>query len=181
MYPKNFLYICIHKQGGLAQLARALAWHAKRSRVRISYSPLKRRAVQNSPFLLKIRLFEPMEEPLKPWLFGLTLTQLSDVATELGMPRYAAPQLATWLYARSATSLEEMTNLSKRHRAALAERYQVGGFAFAGVQCSSDGTKKYLFPTLKVLTSNRPIFPIRIGRHCAFLLNRGAAWDVVSA
>ena len=29
LYPKNFLYICIHNRGGLAQLARALAWHAR--------------------------------------------------------------------------------------------------------------------------------------------------------
>lgn len=90
-----------------------------------------------------------MEESMKPWLFGMTLARLGEVVAELGMPRYAAPQLAAWLYARSATSLDEMTDLSKRHRAALAQRYQVGGLAFAGVQCSSDGTKKYLFPTLK--------------------------------
>ena len=39
-----------------------------------------------------------------------------------------------------------MTNLSKAARAKLAEKYEVGVVPYAGLQISSDGTKKYLFP-----------------------------------
>ena len=86
---------------------------------------------------------------MKPWLFGMTLARLGEVVAELGMPRYAASQLASWLYVRSASSWEEMTDLSKRNRQRLAEHYQIGRFDFVGVQSSTDGTKKYLFPTLQ--------------------------------
>ena len=85
----------------------------------------------------------------KEWLFGKTLPELAEVAASLGMPRFAAGQLARWLYQRSADSFDRMTDLSLRHREALAERYSVGVIPFAGVQCSTDGTKKYLFPTLQ--------------------------------
>lgn len=84
---------------------------------------------------------------MKPWLFGLTLAQLSEVTASLGMPRYSARQLASWLYVRSASSVDQMTDLSLRNRQALGERFQVGTFPSVGVQQSVDGTRKYLFPT----------------------------------
>lgn len=89
-----------------------------------------------------------MEEPLKPWLYGMTLEKLGEATAEVGLPRYGAAQLASWLYGRGAASFEQMTDLSKRHRQALAERYELGALPPAGMQQSSDGTKKYLFPTL---------------------------------
>ena len=104
---------------------------------------------QTALFYLAINPFDRMEEQTKPWLFGMTLARLGEVAASLGMPRYAAPQLASWLYGRSASSLEQMTDLSKRNRQALAEHYQIGAFPVSGVQQSSDGTKKYLFQTLQ--------------------------------
>jgi 23S rRNA (adenine2503-C2)-methyltransferase len=39
-----------------------------------------------------------------------------------------------------------MTNLSKAARATLSEKYEVGVTPYAGLQISTDGTKKYLFP-----------------------------------
>lgn len=85
----------------------------------------------------------------REWLFGKTLDQLAAVARELDMPRFTARQIASWLYRKGATDIGRMTDISLRNREALAEKYEVGLFGPAGVAESSDGTRKYLFPTLQ--------------------------------
>lgn len=85
----------------------------------------------------------------KEWLFGKTLAELAEVTAALGMPRFAAAQIASWLYRKGVASIGDMTDISQRNRTALAERYTVGGIPFSAVDESSDGTRKYLFPTLQ--------------------------------
>lgn len=85
----------------------------------------------------------------KEILFGKTLKELEVLVAELGMPRFAAKQMTEWLYKKHATSIDEMTNLSKKTREMLNEKYEVGRIAAESFQESADGTKKYLFPTLK--------------------------------
>ena len=80
-------------------------------------------------------------------LLGMTLEQLQSVVTELGMPRFSAGQICRWLYEKRATSIDEMTDLSKQNRARLAQSYCVGRYSPSHSACSSDGTVKYLFPT----------------------------------
>lgn len=88
-----------------------------------------------------------MSQTPKQSLFGLTLTQLQALCTELALPRFAAKQIARWLYVRRVESIEQMTDLSKAARAALEERYELGLSAPLKESCSVDGTKKYLFRT----------------------------------
>ena len=85
----------------------------------------------------------------KEWLFGKTLSELTEIVTALGMPRYTATQIAAWLYKKGVTEIDQMTNLSLKNRERLAETFCVGVIPVAGCQKSVDGTKKYLFPTLK--------------------------------
>ncbi len=85
----------------------------------------------------------------KEWLFGKDLAQLQQIAAEAGMPRFAAGQIAAWLYKKGATQVAQMSDLSLRHREWLAERYEVGRIAFTAADTSADGTNKYLFPTLQ--------------------------------
>ena len=80
-------------------------------------------------------------------LLGMTLEELKAAATEVGLPGYAAKQLAEWIYGKRIRSIDKMTNLSKNGRAALAERYEIGCVPPSDVQQSIDGTAKYLFPT----------------------------------
>ena len=80
-------------------------------------------------------------------LLGKTLDELAAVAAENGMPRFAAKQLARWIYVRHVRSIEEMTDISKAHRQRLQARYEVGAHAPLQSQRSTDGTVKYLFPT----------------------------------
>ena len=42
----------------------------------------------------------------------MTLTELQSVTKDLGMPAFAAKQIASWLYDKKVTSIDEMTNLS---------------------------------------------------------------------
>ena len=63
----------------------------------------------------------------KPWLFGLTLDELERIAAENGMPRFAARQIASWLYRKGADSIGGMTDLSLKNREKLrSEERRVG-------------------------------------------------------
>ena len=80
-------------------------------------------------------------------LYGATLDRLAACCSELGMPRFAARQLARWLYGRRVASFDRMTDLSVRHRTLLAERFTVGLRPPEEVAASADGTRKYLYRT----------------------------------
>lgn len=85
--------------------------------------------------------------PRYEYLYGQTLSQLEALCNRLEMPRFAAKQIARWLYDKHATTIEAMSDLSVRHRALLAETYEVGLTAPEKVSISTDGTKKYLYRT----------------------------------
>ncbi|WP_418663596.1 23S rRNA (adenine(2503)-C(2))-methyltransferase RlmN [Alistipes putredinis] len=85
--------------------------------------------------------------PRYEYLYGQTLSQLEALCNRLEMPRFAAKQIARWLYDKHATTIEAMSDLSVRHRALLAETYEVGFTAPEKVSISADGTKKYLYRT----------------------------------
>ncbi|MBO4535898.1 MAG: 23S rRNA (adenine(2503)-C(2))-methyltransferase RlmN [Bacteroidales bacterium] len=84
---------------------------------------------------------------MKEVLLGKTLSELQAVAAAAGLPPYGGGQLAQWLYVRRARTFDEMTNLSKAARAALAETYDFGRISPVQSFTSNDGTRKYLFPT----------------------------------
>lgn len=85
--------------------------------------------------------------PRHEYLYGQTLPQLEALCNRLEMPRFAAKQIARWLYDKHATTIEAMSDLSVRHRALLAETYEVGFTSPEKVSISADGTKKYLYRT----------------------------------
>lgn len=78
-------------------------------------------------------------------LIGLTLEGLRRVTAGCGMPQFAAKQIARRLYVNRATSIQEMTELSKQARARLEDKYEVGLHAPLTEARSTDGTVKYLF------------------------------------
>lgn len=83
----------------------------------------------------------------KEKLLGMTLDELKAVTTEVGLPSFAAKQMAEWIYGKHVRSIDEMTNLSLKGRSALAEHYEIGCVPPCDIQQSIDGTAKYLFPT----------------------------------
>lgn len=85
---------------------------------------------------------------MKKSLLGLSLSELTQLAVELGLPKFVGKQICDWLYSKHVQTIEEMTNLSKVARARLAEDYVIGSSAPIDKMESADGTIKYLYHTL---------------------------------
>jgi 23S rRNA (adenine2503-C2)-methyltransferase len=79
-------------------------------------------------------------------ILGKTFGEIMQIAESLKLPVYNASQITDWLYKKGAVSFEQMTNLSMESRKLLSEFYLIGLQKSSGVQVSSDGTRKYLFP-----------------------------------
>ncbi|MBD5255986.1 MAG: 23S rRNA (adenine(2503)-C(2))-methyltransferase RlmN [Barnesiella sp.] len=83
-------------------------------------------------------------ENLRP-MIGMTLADLERVAAECSLPRFAAGQMARWLYVRRVSSIDEMTDISLAGRERLKAAYCVGKTVPKLRTVSVDGTVKYLF------------------------------------
>ncbi len=79
-------------------------------------------------------------------LFGKTLSELQALVASYGWPKFAARQMADWLYGKEISLIDEMSNLSKKARELLSEHHTFGLAEPVEVKTSTDGTKKYLFP-----------------------------------
>ncbi len=78
-------------------------------------------------------------------LLGMTFDEIQQVVLSLGMPKFTAKQISSWLYDKKVGSIDEMTNLSLKFRDLLKEEYEVGTSAPVEAMRSTDGTVKYLF------------------------------------
>ena len=78
-------------------------------------------------------------------LLGMTFDEIQQVVLSLGMPKFTAKQISSWLYDKKVDSIDEMTNLSLKFRDLLKEEYEVGASAPVEAMRSTDGTVKYLF------------------------------------
>lgn len=81
------------------------------------------------------------------YLYGRTPDELAALCRELGMPRFAAGQLARWLYGRHEEDPQRMSDIAAAHRETLGRRFGRALSAPVRVSESVDGTKKYLFRT----------------------------------
>ncbi len=85
---------------------------------------------------------------LKEKLYGKTLNELIAVTKHVGLPGFAAKQIADWLYKKEIGTINEMTNLSKKMRELLSNAYEIGLSDPVSFSESKDGTKKYLYKVL---------------------------------
>ena len=81
------------------------------------------------------------------YLYGRTPDELAALCRELGMPRFAAGQLARWLYGRHEEDPQRMSDIAAAHRETLGRRFGRALSVPVRVSESVDGTKKYLFRT----------------------------------
>ena len=78
-------------------------------------------------------------------LKNLTQPELADILKQLGQPAFRAKQVYTWLH-KGVRSYDEMTNLPKTLRDALAQEYPIHAPQVVRKQESQkDGTIKYLW------------------------------------
>ncbi len=87
-----------------------------------------------------------MTPQLEP-LYGKSISQLRSICDAQGLPKFAAKQIANWLYSKHILTIDEMTNLSAKGRELLKQSFCVGRYAPIKVSEATDGTKKYLFET----------------------------------
>jgi 23S rRNA (adenine2503-C2)-methyltransferase len=77
-------------------------------------------------------------------LSGLSLEQLENFMDEFGVTKFRAKQVHNWIYFKSISNIDEMTNLSKEFREELKTKAIVTETKIKVKQVSSDGTIKYL-------------------------------------
>ena len=75
---------------------------------------------------------------------ALTHDDIVGLVAELGQPAFRAKQLEEWLFQKNASSFDEMTNLPKKFRELLAERFAFATPVELVKQVSHDGSRKYL-------------------------------------
>lgn len=78
-------------------------------------------------------------------LSGLTLTELEAFVKELGLPKFRAKQIHSWIYVKWASTFAEMTDLGTAVRELLEERATIPLLSLAHLEVAADGTRKYLF------------------------------------
>lgn len=76
---------------------------------------------------------------------SLTLDALTDHFTELGEKSYRAKQVYEWLWKKSCTSFDEMSNISKELRKKLHENFVINNAKINNSQFSADKTIKNSF------------------------------------
>lgn len=73
-----------------------------------------------------------------------TIEGISQLMEDLHQPRFRAKQLIQWLYAKGATSYEQMTNLPAPLRQTLTQTAPLHVPFLSDKQVSSDGSRKYV-------------------------------------
>jgi 23S rRNA (adenine2503-C2)-methyltransferase len=77
-------------------------------------------------------------------ILGLMPEELTERLASLGMPKFRTKQIHEWIFQKRATSFEEMTNLGKRDREVLGERFEIFTSKVVRNLTSADGTQKIL-------------------------------------
>lgn len=73
---------------------------------------------------------------------ALSVEQLADLFKEINEPAFRAKQVYDWLWAKSVTNFEEMSNLSKNLRDYLNTNFAINNVQISELQISSDKTIK---------------------------------------
>lgn len=77
-------------------------------------------------------------------LSGLTQSGFVKITEDLKASKFRARQIHNWIYLKSVSSIDEMTDLSKDFREQLSQIAQVSDVKIKTKQVSKDGTIKYL-------------------------------------
>jgi len=95
----------------------------------------------------------PQQTAAQPSLAGLGREGLAAALRAIGVPekqiRMRVGQLWSWIYARGATSFDQMSDVSKELRATLVQSYTLDRPEIAAEQVSTDGTRKWLLRLAK--------------------------------
>ncbi len=76
---------------------------------------------------------------------SLSREELGARLIQLGLKKYRADQILTWIYAQHAQSFEDMTNIAKPERGLLSSVFAISTPKIVRTEVSRDGTRKFLF------------------------------------
>lgn len=76
---------------------------------------------------------------------ALNIKELGDLMESLGESRFRASQIYRWMWKRGVTSIDSMSDISKKARALLKENGYVGELKLKAAYPSRDGSVKFLF------------------------------------
>ena len=77
-------------------------------------------------------------------LSGLSLEEIETITSEFGASPYRAKQIHNWIYTKSVSDFDQMTDLAKDFRQSLKDNFLITDVKIHTKQVSSDGTIKYL-------------------------------------
>lgn len=80
----------------------------------------------------------------KQILSGMSLEELTAFTDSIDESKYRAKQLHSWIYQKSVSSFDEMTDISKKTREKISELAMITDVKIKDKQVSVDGTIKYL-------------------------------------
>lgn len=75
----------------------------------------------------------------------LTLKELTEIVAGLGKPVYTAKNMFKWVYKKSATDFEQMSDVSKELRSYFSQNYTISGLKILETEKAKDGCVKFLF------------------------------------
>lgn len=78
-------------------------------------------------------------------LIGMNLEEIEKLTLELGASKFRAKQIYQWIYLKSVSTVDEMTNIPIEFRKLLNEKTKISSITIKDKQISQDGTIKYLF------------------------------------
>lgn len=81
---------------------------------------------------------------MRCFITDIRLEDMQPMVKTIGLKKFAANQIITWLYWERVSSFDEMTNISKEARALLKEKYAIDAVRPDKTIEAKDGTKKYL-------------------------------------
>jgi 23S rRNA (adenine2503-C2)-methyltransferase len=90
---------------------------------------------------------------------ALTMDELTGTLLGLGMKKYRAGQIHEWIYGKFAETFDVMTNIPRTDRHLLSERFSLPALGVARVECSRDGTRKFLFQLEDLHTIESVLIP----------------------
>lgn len=94
-------------------------------------------------------------------LRSLTFEELKAWVTDLGLEAYRAEQVFRWVFQAGLTSINQMTNVSRKWRDRFQETAYLSGLVLLKKERSADGAQKFLFQLEDGLSVESVLIPER--------------------
>lgn len=104
---------------------------------------------------------------MKENIYQYNEEDLRQKLIEMGQPKFRAKQICQWIYEKGVTDFSQMSNLSKKLREELDNRFQFGSLEQVIEQESIDGTRKRLYRLHDGSMIESVLMPYRDGRRTA--------------